>query len=288
MRLKKGPPDVILLFTTLTLIAIGMIMVFSSSSIKANLEYNDAYYFFKRHGIWVSLGLVAMFICMKPHYQKLKHLALPLLLLAFAGLILLLTPLGIEINGATRWLEIGGFRFTPSEFAKLAVVLFLAHSISQKINKIKSFAEGILPYMIILALACALIMAQPDLGTSVALAGTVFFMLFMAGARISHLLAITVSGVALAGAAIYVADYRMERLIAFLDPWKYAQNEGFQIIQSLYALASGGLFGMGLGRSRQKFFYVPEPHTDFIFAILGEELGFIGAFFIIIIGRASC
>ncbi len=281
MRLKKGPPDFILFITTLALIGIGLVMVFSSSAVTSSVNYDDAYYYFKRQLVWALLGIFAMIIIMKINYAKLKELALPLLIISIICLVLVLTPLGIVIKGSSRWLGVAPFVFTPSELAKLAMVMFLARSLSINLDKIRSFKEGVLPYLGLLALVCGLIMLQPDLGTSVAIAGTFFLMILIAGANMAHLGMIAVTGLAALGAAIAVAPYRMERWYAFLDPWKYASDEGFQTIQSLYALGSGGLFGMGLGRSRQKFFYLPEQYTDFVYAILGEELGFIGAFIVL-------
>ncbi len=276
MRLKKGPPDFTLFITTLSLVAIGLVMVFSSSFFTANVNYGDAYYFFKKQLMWAGISLVAMIIVMKLNFFRLKEFANPLMVIAVLCLILVI-PLGIDVKGAVRSFDLGPIRFSPSDLAKLATVMFMARSMDIKLDKISSFSKGVLPFLAILALICGLIMKQPDLGTAFTVAGTVFCMLLAAGARWTHLGGIALSGLLAVAAAIAVAPYRMERVIAFLNPWKYASDEGFQTIQSLYALGSGGLFGMGLGRSRQKFFYLPEQHTDFIFAILGEELGFIGA-----------
>lgn len=282
MRLKKGPPDPILFITALTLLGIGLIMVFSSSAVTAGVRYGDAYYFFKRQLLWSFIGLIALFITMKINYQKLKGLPIPAMVIALICLIMVVTPLGIETKGSSRWLGIGSTRlFAPSELAKLAIVMFLARTMAADTDRLKYFIKGVLPYLGLLMLVFGLIMLQPDLGTAFVIAATIFFMLLVGGAKWSHLGGIAATGLAAISAAIVVAPYRMQRLIAFMDPWKYASDEGFQTIQSLYALGSGSLFGMGLGRSRQKFFYLPEQHTDFIFAILGEELGFLGAMLVI-------
>lgn len=281
MRLRKGPPDFILFITTLLLVGIGLVMVFSSSAVTSNIWYDDAYFYFKRQLIWALIGIVCMLVVMKLNYLRIKDMAILLMIVALLCLILVVTPLGIEAKGATRSLGVGFLRFSPSELAKIAVVMFLAKVMEVNLDSMRSFVKGIIPYLILIALVCGLIMLQPDLGTAFAIAGTAFFMMLAAGARWSHLGVIAVSGAGLVAAAIAVAPYRLERFIAFLNPWKYPTDEGFQTIQSLYALGSGGLFGMGLGRSRQKFFYLPEQHTDFIFAILGEELGFLGAFLVI-------
>ena len=277
MRLKKGPPDFVLFITALTLLGIGLIMVFSSSAVTANVNYGDAYYFFKKQLMWAIISVVAMIIVMKLNFSRLKDFAIPLMVIAVVCLMLVITPLGMDVKGSSRWFNLGFFRFSPSEFAKVALVMFLARSLDIKLDKISSFTKGVLPFLVMLVLICGLIMLQPDLGTSFTIAATVFFMLMVAGAQWIHLGLITLSGIVAVAAAIILEPYRMERVTAFMNPWKYASDEGFQTIQSLYALGSGGLFGMGLGRSRQKFFYLPEQHTDFIFAILGEELGFIGA-----------
>lgn len=277
MRLKKGSPDFILLVTTLTLLGIGLVMVFSSSAVTAEVNYGDAYYFFKKQMIWSLIGIAAMLVVMKVKFLRLKGLAVPLMLIAVVGLILVVTPLGVEVKGASRSFNFGPVRFSPAELAKVAIVMFLARSMEIKLNKIASFKEGILPFLAILTLVCGLVMLQPDLGTAFVIAGTVFFMLLVAGAQWLHLGGMVLTGILAVAAAIYFEPYRMQRVTAFLDPWKYAKDKGFQTIQSLYALGSGGLFGVGLGKSRQKFFYLPEQHTDFIFAILGEELGFVGA-----------
>jgi cell division protein FtsW len=281
LRLRKGPPDFILFITTLLLVGIGLVMVFSSSAVTSNIRYDDAYFFFKRQLLWALIGIVCMLVVMKFNYVRIKDLAIPLMVFTLLCLILVITPLGIDTKGSSRWLGVGIMQFTPSELAKLAMVMFLAKVMEVNLDSMRSFTKGILPYLVFIALVCGLIMLQPDLGTAFAIAGTAFFMMLAAGARWSHLGLIALSGAGVVAAAIALAPYRMQRFIAFLDPWKYPTDEGFQTIQSLYALGSGGLFGMGLGRSRQKFFYLPEQHTDFIFAILGEELGFLGAFLVI-------
>jgi len=282
VRLKKGPPDFVLFITTLTLLGIGLIMVFSSSAVTANLWYDDAYHFFKRQLIWALIGITAMIVIMKINYFRLKDFAVPLMIITVICLILVQTPLGVETKGSSRWLNIGPLgRLAPSEMAKLAVVMFMAKALDYNLENIKSFKRGVLPFLLMLAFIGGLIYIQPDLGTTFAVAATVIFLLFAAGAKLSHLGLIVLSGLGALAAAIAVAPYRLARFIAFLKPWEDPTDKGYQTIQSFYALGSGGLFGMGLGRSRQKFFYLPEPHTDFIFAILGEELGFIGAFVVI-------
>lgn len=288
MRLKKGPPDFILFVTTLALLGIGLVMVFSSSAVTTSVNFNDAYYYLKKQLIWAVLGLIGMFVVMRINYSRLKDLANPLLVIGLVCLVLVITPLGTEVKGSSRFLGVAPFVFTPSELMKLAMVVFMAKSLSLNLDKIRDFKTGLAPYLGLLALVSLLILKQPDLGTTVAIAGTFILMITMAGANMAHLGVIAAAGLAAIGAAIVVAPYRMERWYAFWDPWKYASDEGFQTIQSLYALGSGGLFGMGLDRSRQKFFYLPEQYTDFVYAILGEELGFIGAFVVLVLFLLFC
>ena len=276
MRLRKGPPDFMLLIITICLIGLGLVMVFSASAVKANVEFGNSYLFVLRQTVWAIISFIIMIIIMKLNYLKLRDFAIPLLVIAILGLIAALSPLGFETKGSSRWLQFGPIRFTPSEFAKLAMVYFLARNMEINYDKIRNFTYGIVPYVILLALVGGLVMLQPDLGTAFVISGTVFFMLLVAGVRWSHLGILALGGIGAVVAAIALAPYRMERMMAFMNPWKYASDEGFQVIQSLYALGSGGLFGMGLGMGRQKFFYLPEPYNDFIFAIIGEELGFLG------------
>lgn len=282
MRLKKGPPDFVLFITVMALLGIGLIMVFSSSAVTSYVEYHDRYYFFKRQLLWAAISISFMVVVMKVNYNRLKDFAVPLMVMAVICLILVKTPLGIGAKGSERWLGIGSFRlFAPSELVKLTMCLFMAKTLELHLDKMKSFTRGLLPFLLIMAVVCGLIVTQPDLGTSFVVAATVFFMLIVAGARWSHLIGIGGVGLATVWTVAMAAHYRADRIMAWFNPFKYASKEGYQTVQSLYALGSGGLFGMGLGLSRQKFFYLPEQHTDFIFAILGEELGFLGVSLVI-------
>lgn len=284
MKLKKRPPDFVIFLIAILLLSIGIIMVFSSSAVRAGVEHNDAFYFLKRQLLWGLLGLIAMISVMNIDYSWYKKWANVLMVFNLVLLVLVLIPgVGVDIKGASRWLGVGPLQFTPSEMMKLSLAIFMARSLSLNQDKLKSFTRGLLPHLGIVALICGLILLQPDLGTAVAIASMVYLMLVAAGARALHLWGMALAGMAAVGAAIYIAPYRLIRVIAFLDPWKYISTWGFQTVQSLYAIGSGGLFGMGLGRSRQKFFYLPEQHSDFIFAILGEELGFIGASLIVLL-----
>ncbi|MGI6550273.1 MAG: putative lipid II flippase FtsW [Syntrophomonadales bacterium] len=277
MRLKQGPPDLMLFLVVMLLVCIGVIMIFSASAVTSDIKFNDAFYFVKRQLIWAVMGLAAMLVVMRLNYQKLRELGVAGLIVALLCLVAVMLPgIGKDIKGSVRQIDLVFTSFTPSELTKLCMVFFFASSLSINFTKLKSFAKGLLPYLLLLGVVCGLIMLQPDLGTTLIIALTAYFMLIMAGARVSHMSLLALFGVVLVCLAIYLEPYRMIRFIAFLDPWKYASDAGFQTIQSLYAIGSGGLFGMGLGQSRQKFFYLPEQHTDFIFAILGEELGYLG------------
>ncbi|MBO8168067.1 MAG: stage V sporulation protein E [Thermoanaerobacteraceae bacterium] len=279
---KQKSPDFLIFFTTILLLSIGIIMVFSASAYSSYLTYGDAYYYLKKQLLWALLGVIAMIVTMNIDYRRLKRYVGVIFLISLILLVLVLV-VGQVSHGSRRWIGLGMIGFQPSEVMKLAIVMYMAKSLSQYGKRIQDFRQGLLPHLLILAVVCLLILAQPDLGTAVAIAGTVYFLLLVSGARYSHLGVLALLGIALVGLAIWLEPYRMERFTAFLFPFKNPSDSGWQIIQSLLALGSGGFFGMGLGRSRQKLFYLPERHTDFIFAILGEELGFIGAFIVLLL-----
>lgn len=284
MAFRPKSPDFIIFFAVLALLGLGVIMVYSSSAVSAYVNYNDSYYFLKRQIIWASLGILAMLFTMNIDYHIWRKLAKPVFYITLILLVLVLVPgLGKVVNGARRWLGFGSLYLQPSEIAKLGMVLFCSASLAHGQDKITSFFKGLLPHLAILLLVFGLILKEPDLGTALAIGGTVFVLLFTAGAKISHLSSLGFAGIAGIVTAIILEPYRLRRLVAFSDPWADPLNTGYHIIQSLYAIGSGGLFGVGLGRSREKFLYLPEPHTDFIFAILAEELGFIGTVTVIVL-----
>ncbi len=253
-------------------------MVFSSSITTSYLRHSgDALFYVKRQGLWAIIGLLAMFSVMKMDLHKIKKLSGPLLIIGFILLVLVIIPgVGKTIKGSSRWLGLGPLTFQPSEVMKLILVVFMANSLSRHQAVITKFAKGLLPHLVVLGMICVLIMLQPDLGTTIAIAGTSYIMFIASGVRIIHLAGLAGVGLGAIGILIAIAPYRMERFTAFLDPWADPIDSGFQIIQSLYAIGSGGFAGLGLTNSKQKYFYLPEQHTDFIFAIIGEELGFIG------------
>ncbi|MCR4400669.1 MAG: putative lipid II flippase FtsW [Syntrophomonadaceae bacterium] len=274
MKVKVGAPDLVLMGVTLALVAIGVVMVFSASSVTASLRFEDAYYFAKRQTLWLVPSLLALLVLTFVPFHHWQRLAVPAMGLAVVFLVLVL--FAAEVKGSSRWLVVGPLRFSPAEMTKLCLVLFLARALSRDPTRLRSFFGGLAPYLLLVGLVCGLIMAQPDLGTTMVVGGTAMAMLMMAGASWWHLSGLLVAATGLVAAAIYYEPYRFNRFLAFLDPWKYPDTWGFQTIQSLYALGSGGWLGVGLGCSLQKYFYLPEQHTDFIFAILGEELGLVG------------
>jgi cell division protein FtsW len=281
---KKTTPDFILLIITLTLLAVGLIMVYSASAVWAEYKFHDAFFFAKRQMLFAGVGIAAMFFIMNINYWTWRSWAKTILIVCFVLLILVLIPgVGNVRNGSRSWIGVGAFSIQPSEFMKLAMIAFLSKYLSENQKLITTFRKGLVPSLALVFTAFAMIMLQPDLGTGTVMIGTCIVMIFVAGARVSHFAGLGLLGVAGFVGLIVSAPYRMKRITSFLDPWSDPLGSGFQIIQSLYAIGPGGLFGLGLGESRQKFFYLPEPQTDFIFAILSEELGFIGGSFIILL-----
>ncbi|MBB6443745.1 stage V sporulation protein E [Bacillus benzoevorans] len=284
MPTKKTTPDMILMLLTFSLLAIGLIMVYSASAIWAEYKFDDSFFFAKRQMLFAGVGIIAMFFIMNIDYWTWKTWAKMLLIICFVLLVLVLIPgVGNVRNGSRSWIGIGAFSIQPSEFMKLAMIAFLAKFLSVRQKYITSFKKGLAPSLGLVFLAFGMIMLQPDLGTGTVMVGTCIVMIFIAGARISHFSFLGMMGVAGFVALVLSAPYRIKRITSFLDPWEDPLGSGFQIIQSLYAIGPGGLFGLGLGQSRQKFFYLPEPQTDFIFAILAEELGFIGGSLILLL-----
>lgn len=284
MPVKKSNPDFMLIIITLTLLAVGLIMVYSASAIWANFKFDDSLFFAKRQLLFAGIGVIAMFFIMNIDYWTWKSWAKMILIICFVLLVLVLIPgIGMERNGSRSWIGVGAFSIQPSEFIKLAMIAFLAKFLSEQQKHITTLKKGLIPSLALVFLAFGMIMLQPDLGTGTVMLGTCIIMIFIAGARILHFVMLGLLGVAGFIALILSAPYRMARITSFLDPWQDPQGTGFQIIQSLFAIGPGGLFGLGLGESRQKFFYLPEPQTDFIFAILAEELGFIGGTFVLLL-----
>ncbi len=259
-------------------------MVYSASAVWADYRFGDSFYFAKRQMLFAGVGVLAMFFIMNIDYWSWRTWSKVILAVCFILLIAVLIPgIGTVRNGSRSWIGVGAFSIQPSEFMKFAMIIFLSRFLSVHQRRITSFKEGLLPCLILVFTAFGLIMLQPDLGTGAVMVGTCLLMIFVAGARIAHFVTLGIIGIIGFIGLIAAAPYRIKRITAFLDPWEDPLGSGFQIIQSLFAIGPGGLFGLGLGQSRQKFFYLPEPQTDFIFAIIAEELGFIGASFVLIL-----
>lgn len=278
--------DYWLLIFVLALVTLGLIIVFSASSVSASSSQrfsNDVFYFFKRQFLWILIGFAGMLAAVNLDLMKARRFAFPVIILCIALLFLVLIPgIGVCVSGARRWLSLGFFSFQPSEFAKLALIFYMADIIERRKEKFKEIKGVIIP-LIILGIICLLIEKEPDLGTTLVVAGTFFGLIFLSGYPVKYILGLAGAGVAVIAARILHESYRVKRMLAFINPWKDPLDTGYHTIQSLIALGSGGIFGVGLGQSRQKFFYLPEQHTDFIFAILGEELGLVGTLLVIFI-----
>lgn len=284
MAKNRTAPDLMLLVSTLFLLTIGIIMVYSASAVNALHDYGDSFFYLKRQLIFAVLGIVMMFMMMNTDYWIWKKFAKLALIICFALLVIVLIPgIGVVRGGARSWLGIGAFGIQPSEFMKLGMILFLSKLLSEQKLDITKFKTGLMPPLLVVGCAFGLIMLQPDLGTGAVLVGASLLIIFSAGARLVHLAALALVGVAGLVALIIAAPYRLKRITAFLDPWQDPQGAGYQAIQSLYAIGPGKLFGLGLGMSRQKYSYLPEPQTDFIFSIIAEELGFIGGAFVLLL-----
>lgn len=277
MSKMRSFPDPWILVCTLLILGIGVVMVYSASAVLAFHDHGDSFFYLKRQLIFALLGVAAMFLTMNVDYWVWKKYAKVGLLVCFALLVIVLIPgIGVVRGGARSWLGIGSFGIQPSEFMKLGMIVFLAKWLSEEQPKITQFTRGLLPPLALMGLAFGMIMLQPDLGTGAVLVGASLLIIYTAGARLSHLSYLGLVGLAGFVGLIAAAPYRLQRITAFLDPWKDPLGAGYQAIQSLYAIGPGGLVGLGLGMSRQKYSYLPEPQTDFIFSIIAEELGFIG------------
>lgn len=284
MGKARSAPDVWILISTLLLLTIGVVMVYSASAVIAYHEFGDYFYYLKRQLLFAVLGIIAMFFTMNMDYHVWKKYAKIGLIICFALLIIVLIPgIGVIRGGARSWLGIGSFGIQPSEFMKMGMILFLAKLLSDQQSQITSFTKGLLPPLVLVGVAFGLIMLQPDLGTGAVMVGASLLVIFTAGARILHLSFLAIGGIAGFVGLILAAPYRLQRINAFLDPWQDPLGAGYQAIQSLYAIGPGGLVGLGLGMSRQKYSYLPEPQTDFIFSIIAEELGFIGGMVVLLL-----
>jgi cell division protein FtsW len=274
--------DVGLLFAVLALTGIGVVMVYSASSAVALKKFGSEYHFLKRQAAFAGLGIVALTAASAIPYRFYRLLAYPLLgaaLLLLAAVVV--GPLGVSAGGSARWLRLGAFTFQPVEMARIALIVYLAYSLSKKQEELRTFSIGFVPHVIVLSVMAVLLMLQPDFGSVVIFATLTWLLMFVGGVPLRHLLS---ACLVLLPAGYFVmlnATYRLKRWISFMDPWQYPAGEGYQIIHSLMAFGTGGIWGAGIGKGYQKLFYLPEPHTDFIFAVIGEELGFWGVLCIV-------
>lgn len=281
----KRPFDFVIFIVVIILLTIGTIMIFSAGAPHAYRYMNgDTYYFLKKQLLYVPLGIIAMLVMMKIDYRRLGKLSPIFILVSLAMLALVLVPgIGQVLNGARRWFNIAGQTFQPSEIAKLSIIIFLAYSLSKNKEKIKNFSSGILPYLALIGVFALLLLLEPHLSCTIIVGAVTFILLFSAGAKIKHFAFLSVPVLLGLTVIIVKSPYRLKRLVSFIDPWSDPKGDGWQVVQSLYAFGSGGLFGRGLGRSMQKFLYIPEPCNDFILPILAEELGFIGVLTVLVL-----
>jgi cell division protein FtsW len=274
----RSSVDPLLLGAVLALVALGLVMVYSASAVTAAEKLGNGLYFLERQLIAAGVGLVAMAAAVRLGYRKLARLAFPMLLISIALLVLVLVPgVGATVGGAKRWLRLPGISVQPAEIAKFTWVVYLAYSLAKKREKVATFSVGFLPHLLLAGLLVGLCMGEPDFGSSVELLVLLFILLFAAGTRLSYLVGSLLIALPMAWAAVAHSPYRWARIKAFLDPWAHRHDIGYQVAQSLISVGSGGFFGVGLGESTQKLFFLPEAHTDFIFSIIGEELGLLGA-----------
>ena len=274
--------DVKLLFPVLFLVGIGIVMVYSASSALALKKFGTGYYFLKKQMLFALLGIVVLVLCSHLPYRLFSSLTYPLLILALIFLAAtLISGFGYSAGGATRWFRLGSFTFQPSEFARFALVIYLAYSMNKKMDVLKDFYVGFLPHILVLFMFTVLIIFQPDFGSVLILGALTWVMLFVGGVRISHLIMSLVLIIPMAYFFMVSADYRSKRIMSFLNPWKYSADDGYQVVHSLMAFGTGGIWGTGIGKGYQKLFYLPEPHTDFIFSVIGEELGLLGVLIIL-------
>lgn len=280
--MKKQTIDILLLIAVILITIFGLIMIFSASNIWAEYKFNDPFKYLKHQSLFFVIGLILMIITSKINYQSYYNKSNLILIVCFILLILVLIPgIGTVRNGSRSWFGIGSFGIQPSEFTKLAMIIFVSKYLSKNSKIIKNIKQGVLPIIGLTLLIFGLIMLQPDFGTGTIIVMTIIGLLFVGGVDFKFFLRIGLVGLIGVAGLIAVAPYRLTRILSFLNPWKDPLGSGFQIIQSLYAIGPGGLLGFGLGNSRQKHFYLPEPQTDFIFSIISEEFGFLGVIIVV-------
>lgn len=274
--------DRLLLLGVLLLLGMGVVLVYSASSMVAMKRFGTQTYFFDRQVVHVLLAILILICCRHVPYSIYQKLAYPVLGISFVLLVALYLPgIGHTVGGAKRWLRFSGVSFQPSELARFALIVYLAYSMSKKQEKIKVFNIGFLPHVLVFGCFTVLIFLEPDFGMVAMIALIGWVMLFVGGVRVFYLLTGLAAVLPLAYYVVAHAGYRLQRLTSFMDPWQYQSDAGYQIVHSLMAFGSGGILGAGIGNGYQKLFYLPEPHTDFILSVVGEELGLVGTCLVI-------
>lgn len=276
--------DLSILLPVFVLVGLGLVMVYSASSALAMKRFSSEFFFVKRQAISAVVGFVGLFLCRVIPLPLVRRMAYPLLGVSLVLLVgLLMSSAGVEAGGAKRWLRLGPVSVQPAEIARFAMLVYLAYSLEKKAPRMREFTIGLVPHLVLMGLFAGLILVQPDFGSSFMLMAMGWVMLLLGGAHILHLIGVTIPMLGLVYLVLSGSDYRMRRIVSFLDPWRYASREGYQVIHSLMAFGSGGLSGVGLGNGIQKLFYLPEPHTDFIFSVIGEEIGLLGGLSVLLL-----
>jgi len=276
-NIKAKNEEKLILAGTTALVGFGLVMLYSASSVLALSRYGDPAYFLKRQALWALFGLALMALLWRSDYRKLRNAALPMMAVTFVLLVLVLIPgIGSEINGSRRWIRFAGLSLQPSELLKPALLVFMAASLAKRADRLPDFVYGLGPYLVIIGAFCFMVALEPDFGTAASLAVVTMGMLYFAGARVKHLALLSLPAAPWLYYQLFMVGFRKERLLAYIDPWRDPLGTGFQAIQSFLAFGSGGLFGQGLGEGTQKLLFLPEPHSDFIFSVIGEEFGLIG------------
>ncbi len=274
---KKLTSDLTLFAVGVALLGLGLVVVWSASSVLAAERHGNAYHFLVRQVVWACLGLIAMVAAMRLDYRRLRQPTVVYALLGVTTLLLVVVLFLPSVNETHRWVRLGALSFQPSEMAKLAIVLFFAYHLERRGGHVNEFLPGLFPALVLLTWFAFLIYIQPDLGTAASLIVIGGFLLFMGGVRLRYFAALALPGAFLLYKAVTTAAYRRDRIEAFLNPYTDPRGSGYQVIQSLIAVGTGGLTGVGLMEGRQKLFYLPYPYSDFVFAVIGEELGLLGA-----------
>lgn len=272
---RLNRPDPWLLVATAGLAGLGLVMVFNASYFYAQERFGNPYMFIAKHIVALTLGFAALLVTSRLRVQWFDTYALRFMWLCMflLGVVLVF---GVTRNNAISWIDLGPFNVQPSEFAKIGVVLYMARAIARGRDQMENFRVGVLPHLLVVGLCAALIAVQPDVGTAIVVLSVLMFMLYVGGARVSHLVGMGLAAVPLLVTVVAIAPYRLNRVKALWDPWEYRYGIAFQLVQSMIAFGSGGWTGVGLGGSQQKLFFLPEAHTDFIFSVIGEELGLVG------------